>query len=539
MGILHADRIIEHFRRGLYNHKPASYIISVDGELIRYKGMVNTNMTQHNAEEAIANTSYEYLVRTIMWIHTYMGLCAREVIVYMDGARVANKTTARPECALDVRLIRTTFTRLCAEHGYRVHALDHGESELQMYLQRDRDVDLNILLTRDSDMLSICYNHTPKYLCTKTGTELQYADVERRGLVASTLDETDTIQETAEDDDDTTFGVCRRNTASVNIFSDDRISDINAAYTHVAEDGVKVLDSCLWIVCGSGSKPMQAIGFDACAHRVGYNDMVFRTFAAMCGTDFTDSMLTPSMFTGFFSAAGADEKRYINTLKDVSKIVASVLYMGLKGGGEIKRGLGTVNRYQQFNPYDITVTVSIYYEYISTGVMPNKRIPKFNTVLAVKHFVYAMRAGVNDRFVKRELIRWANTVPLYECLMNLDAHLGTYEPPTASRTKPAVSAPKAITVLPNDITAGIAATETFIHFLAEKNDVLESIKLNSPEPTKQPAQPSKKRALLIAFGDSSSSDEDEKPSPRLPPPAPAPASAPLTPPQLVFELDAY
>ena len=136
----------------------------------------------------------------------------------------------------------------------------------------------------------------------------------------------------------------------------------------------------------------------------------------------------------------------------------------------------------------------------------------------------------------RDRIRWANTVPLYEGLMNLDAHLGTYKPPAASRTEPAASAPKAITVLQNDITASIAAAEPFIHFLADKNDVLESIKLNTPEPTKQPAQPSKKRTLLIAFSDSSS-DEDEEPRPRLPPPAEA--AAPLTPPQLVFELDAY
>lgn len=45
---------------------------SVKLELIRYKGMVSTNMTQHNAEETIANTSYEYeyLVHALKWIET-------------------------------------------------------------------------------------------------------------------------------------------------------------------------------------------------------------------------------------------------------------------------------------------------------------------------------------------------------------------------------------------------------------------------------------------------------------------------------------
>lgn len=510
MGILHADRLIEHFRRGLYNHKPTSYIVSVDGELIRYKGMVSANMTQHNAEEAVANTSCEYLVRTVIWIETYMGLRAREVIVYMDGARVANKTTARPECALDVTVIRATFMRLCAERGYRVHALLHGESELQMYLRRDRNVDLNVLLTRDSDMLSICYNHMPTFLCTKTGSELRYADVEQRGLVASSLDQkTATPEEDDEDEDDTTFGVRRQNTASLNVMYD-RITDINSVYTHAPEDGVRVLDSCVWIVCGDSSKPMQFIGFDACAHRIGYNDTVFRTFAAMCGTDFTESMLTPSMFTGFFNAAGADEKRYINTLKDVSKIVASILYMGLKGGGEIKRGLGRVAGYQRpFNQNDITVALSMYYEYISTGSMANKRIPKFNTALAVKHFVYAMRAAVDDRFVKRELIKWANKVPLYECLQNLDAHLGTYNPDRQRKTSSLQKDSESAAVDDN------TAIQPFVHFLADTNEVLRSIK---PGPTKRPSQP------ITAFSDTS--DEDEEP--RL-----------STPHQLVFELDEY
>lgn len=55
---------------------------------------------------------------------------------------------------------------------------------------------------------------------------------------------------------------------------------------------------------------------------------------------------------------------------------------------------------QQFNQYGITVLVSMYYEYISTGSMGNKQIPNFNIVLVVKHFVYATHADVSDRFVK-------------------------------------------------------------------------------------------------------------------------------------------
>lgn len=460
MGVLNANRIVEQFQRGLYNRKPTSYVISVDGELIRYKGMVSSNMTRHDAEEAVAQTSYAYLVHAVLTIEKYMDRKAREVVVFMDGARVANKTTARPECSLDVSLIRKTFTRLCAEHGYRVHALTHGESELQMYLKRDRSVDLNILFTRDSDMIPICYDHMPSYY---TGTTLvNYDDLQRRGLVATTTttDTTATTQsdEAQDDDDDTTFGV-RCQGGGGDYTNCAGIVDLNSTYG----DDVTVVDSCAWFVCGSSCKPMQVIGFDACAPRTGYSDVVFRTFTAMCGTDFTTPMLTPSMFTGFFSAADESEKRLINALTEPIKVVASIVYLGLKGGGVLKRSGGKTigkrddrERHQRVDVSAVTEMVSMYYAYVRTGVMAGKRMPKFDSVTAVKRLVHSMRVGVDDRsgadtsdrLVKRQLINWANNVPLVQCLQNLQTHLDDPVVP--------VSIP-------------------FVHFMADADSVLRAL----------------------------------------------------------------
>lgn len=467
MGVLNANRIVEQFQRGLYNRKPTSYVISVDGELIRYKGMVSSNMTRHDAEEAVAQTSYTYLVHAVLTIEKYMGRKAREVVVFMDGARVANKTTSRPECSLDVSLIRKTFTRLCAEHGYRVHALTHGESELQMYLKRDRSVDLNILFTRDSDMIPICYDHMPSYY---TGTaSVHYDDLQRRGLVPTTTTTTDTAQSDAahddvddnnddDDDDDTTFGVqCQGGGGDYTNCAG--IVDLNSTYG----DGVTVVDSCAWFVCGSSCKPMQVIGFDACALRTGYSDVVFRTFAAMCGTDFTIPMLTPSMFTGFFSAADENEKRLINALTEPIKVVASIVYLGLKGGGVLKRSGGKTigkgddrERHQRVDVSAVTEMVSMYYAYVRSGVMAGKRMPKFDSVNAVKRLVHSMRVGVDDRsgadssdrLVKRQLINWANNVPLVQCLQNLQTHLDDPVVP--------VSIP-------------------FVHFMADADSVLQAL----------------------------------------------------------------
>lgn len=468
MGVLNANRIVEQFQRGLYNRKPTSYVISVDGELIRYKGMVSSNMTRHDAEEAVAQTSYAYLVHAVLTIERYMDRKAREVVVFMDGARVANKTTARPECSLDVSLIRKTFARLCAEHGYRVHALTHGESELQMYLKRDRSVDLNILFTRDSDMIPICYDHMPKYY---NGTEsVHYDDLQSRGLVptttttasAATADQSDAAHEFDDDhEDDTTFGVqCQGASFGSGDYTNCAgIVDLNSTYS----DDVTVVDSCAWFVCGSSCKPMQVIGFDACALRTGYSDVVFRTFTAMCGTDFTTPMLTPSMFTGFFSAADENEKRLINALTEPIKVVASILYLGLKGGGVLKRNSGKPigkgadrERHQRVDVSAVTEMVSMYYAYVRTGVMAGKRMPTFDSVTAVKRLVHSMRFGVDDRsgadisdrLVKRQLINWANNVPLLQCLQNLQTHLDDLVVP--------VSIP-------------------FVHFMADANSVLRAL----------------------------------------------------------------
>lgn len=456
MGVLNANRIVERFQRGRYNRKPSSYVISVDGELIRYKGMVTSNLTRHDAEEAVAQTSFAYLVHTVLTIERYMDRKAREVVVFMDGARVANKTTARPENHLDVSLIRTTFTRLCAEHGYRVHALAHGESELQMYLKRDRSVDLNVLLTRDSDMIPICYDHVPRYYCSTTGEELvRPEDLERRGLVPASdtataaaddvhrardqsvaAEEVDGYNDADDDDDDTIFGV-RSRSAPPGAGDNTKcagIVDLNSSYG----DDVTVVDSCVWFVCGSSCKPMLVIGFDACALRTGYSDVVFRTFTAMCGTDFTVQMLTPSMFTGFFCAADENEKRLINELTEPIKVVASIIYLGLKGGGELKRSSGKSigkgderERQHRIDVKAVTGMVAIYYAYIRTGVMAGKRMPTFDSVTAVKRIVHAMRVAVDDpsgadfnvRLVKRQLVKWANAVPLIHCLQNLQTHL--------------------------------------------------------------------------------------------------------------------
>lgn len=383
MGIRGAPNILTYFKRGLYHKHAKRYAISVDGELMRYKGMIESNCCKHNAEEAIAASSVDYLRNKIDNIEKLIGRRAEYIIVYMDGIRVNNKVTNRPDFAFDANLIRTVFKVLCLERGYRIHELEHGESELQMYLRRDQNLELNVFLTNDSDMLSICYGHKSKISEIEFDFTTDFVPQQNHTLGAAT----------------------------------DGIFDGNYIYP----DTIKVLDSCVWI--NSGRAAVTAIGFDGCEDRLCYNQKVFRSFVAFCGTDFTSSLLTDSMINGVMSAEHED-REYINTLENINEIGASILLLGIRAGGSIKRAT-SANVANQFCANGIAKSVSMYIDYISSGVMGIDKIPHQNMSVVCREYLYAMK-NQDDTFVKKALIMWAQKTKLPEAIENLRKYLGTY-----------------------------------------------------------------------------------------------------------------
>lgn len=389
MGIRGAPNILTCFKRGLYHKHAKSYAISVDGELMRYKGMIESNCCKHNAEEAIAASSVDYLRNKINNIEKLIGRRAEYIIVYMDGIRVNNKVTNRPDFAFDATLIRTVFKALCLERGYRIHELEHGESELQMYLRRDQALELNVFLTNDSDMLSICYGHKPKITQDLDGSKYTF---------------------------DFTKDFMQQPNYTLDVATDG-IFDGSYIYPGM----VKVLDSCVWI--NSGRAAVTAIGFDGCEERLCYNQKVFRCFVAFCGTDFTSSLLTDSMINGVMSAEHEDRK-YINTLENINEIGASILLLGIRSGGSIKRAT-SANASNQFCANSIAKSVCMYIDYISSGVMSIDKIPHQNMSVVCREYLYAMK-NQDDTFVKKALVMWAQNTKLPEAIENLRKYLGTY-----------------------------------------------------------------------------------------------------------------
>lgn len=370
MGIKNGgSTILSFIQRGLYQKTAKHYGIYIDGELMRYKGMIESNLTAHNAEEAIAVTSFLYLQRIIENIQKFVGTPAHDVYVYMDGKRVNNKCAQVLNFNFDASHIRSLFARQCMDIGYNVKMLQHGESELQMYLERDRTYDLNVFVTNDSDLISICYDHRPSIELT-SGTQLPALSYKNLNL--------------------------KYYDANGNRHANHQkaILDDNLGY---ADDMYTIKDSCLWINCAS--KNIQAYGLDFVADIIGYTPNVFRTFVALCGTDFTANLYTNSMISSILTASKAD-KAFVNELHDFCEISAIIYSFGLRGCGTAKRyvdsststaGIGEC--LGNFDKTQFAKSIDIYIRYVTTGVMSVEPMPKFNMGAVSKHFIHALTAG--------------------------------------------------------------------------------------------------------------------------------------------------
>lgn len=378
MGILNGSVIVDYFLRGRYNaRRPARYNVYVDGELMRYKGMVTENLSRHDAEEAIAHTSITCLMRILSTIEQYLGGKPESVFVYMDGARVTNKVVNRPEFKFDASLIRQTFATFCRDFGMHIRQLDYGESELQMYLQRDTETNLNVFVTDDSDMMAICYGHRPSSIPLRSADHLEPC--------------------------------CRRDDRS-------HIEIDDANFMYKCEEEIR--DSCLWIRC---RRRLLAIGLDDCHESIGYSPFVFRTFAALCGTDFTPPLFTESMIRGIMSADSCD-REFVNTLgQKVNSIVGALIVMGL-------RNLGTIKRKEQNDelPCDfeaIETLVGMYVDYVTTGVMSSDPIPRPCMSHACRQYIYLMKNRMDRVYTKSALRVWAANITLAEACENLERQL--------------------------------------------------------------------------------------------------------------------
>lgn len=384
MGINNGNLFYPLFQRGVYNKNAKKINVYIDGECIRHKGKIAEKHSAQKpeekkmkigSEESIAIDAFHYMLGLYRKLTFKLSgqLKASNVFVYMDGERVANKIVRIPS-EYDEKLIRSKFIEICQMNSFNVIELKYGESELMMYMDRDKTVDLNIFITTDSDLFSICYNHMPQF--------------------ENNLGEYNFVSST-------------EHTEYSNAHF---IEDYNMEYPL----NLKVTDSCVWL---SAKKTLDFISMDGVQHRIGMKPNVFHTFVALCGTDFTKHMLTKSMIQMILPKElteklniSSEDLNIMNSLSDVLEICVCFLYLTLK---KTKIGLRKSKCQNNLaaNEIDLINSVNSYINYINTGYM-NEKNHRFNMYKIVQKLIS------NEPIDNKDLVIYLNRQSLCNVLEN-------------------------------------------------------------------------------------------------------------------------
>lgn len=459
-GVRHIKEIFA-FQRGLWHRnilqmpiasKPDEikdslrYNVYVDGELMRFKGMCGDNMRAHNREEIIAQAAFTYMVDLISRFEAYIGHPSTNVIVYMDGKRPCNKESRfhdAPE-TIDHSFIRTCFTYLLADHGIDVVQLKDGESELQMYLRRDKSAHLNVFVTDDSDFIAIAYNHQPNVKCRWDRTPSPIITSYNELILAHnnlTEDQECLLALMACDGPKTDTGIkfpineiekqdilsrlcAKKSTEQLSKYTSApnkaTMLDQNDYYdTRFYE----VTDSCLWLKCQAGDQiPMFGMDFTT------FHDLTprhFRIFLSLCGTDFTKDLFTDSMIRSVIQSY-PNRIRFINTLDDICEITAMFYATARAGSIHGKRRPKGWTTSQTFDAEHLQRYLSQYLNYIETGiVIENVVLPPDYFAISL-HLDHAIGNGVI--LPTPILLDRCNHYSLAELLTFVRRNLGKWQP---------------------------------------------------------------------------------------------------------------
>lgn len=387
------QQLLDLYESGFYDFHCQTYTIYVDGEFMRYKGMIDRNLQAVDKEQAVAKTSFEYMMTLLNKIEAYFGRISQRILIYMDGTRPLNKEF-RPESStlLNHNTMRTYFIELVKKEKLPIVCLEKGESELQMYLNRDRQMQLNVFVTNDSDLISITYGHIP-YVRRRSDGEIL------------------TMRQQVQ-----TLPVDLREPVIINNLP---FVDENKRYK---ENMYDIRDSCVWINCHP--KSVQAYGMDFSNYQLGLDRKHFHVLIALCGTDFTDKLFTNTMLSSALRLT-RDEAAFINTVTDYSEI-AALLYATANRSGSTSKRITSYLDETLFSHKDFNAYIDIYQTYIEMGSMNNMIMPIINMDMVTFHFNHAITNG--RLLFGRVLHQHCEEKPLADLLKYIRGNLGKWIP---------------------------------------------------------------------------------------------------------------
>lgn len=325
---------------GLYNHGAATYNISVDGELMRHSGLFDQNIQSHNPEEAISHSAYKATQSVIDRLVNFIGKTPNKILIYMDGTRVPNKVEREYTTSYNHKAVRAEYcNRIRATKEYTLVQLESGEAELNMYLLRDKSVGLNAFITRDSDMLSILYDHQP---------------------------------------------IVEHNKGTVKCREDHRLTNYNNQYV----DGSIVRDSCLWFNNNFTTPTM--FGMDNTVEHLMYNRETFRILCALSGTDFTNHGLTKKCVESLLNLP-VEDKIFLNGLDPFEKYIG-ILIFAVKCKAQLVREkpeeIHGFNMNGEQIKFNIENNFNAYNKYLTTGEMG--KMSRLPMTAITKLMIYCM-----------------------------------------------------------------------------------------------------------------------------------------------------
>jgi hypothetical protein len=92
---------------------------------------------------------------------------------------------------------------------------------------------------------------------------------------------------------------------------------------------------------------------------------------------------------------------FAKNIDDVHEIAATLIYMGVKGGGLIKRESQSETGARRFNKAEMEIMIGAYLKYIDSGEMIQETIVRRDISVAVRWYLRLM--GATD--VTRECLR--------------------------------------------------------------------------------------------------------------------------------------
>ena len=385
MGIfLHSELVNLVKKEGAANVSPNTYNILFDGEVMRYKAHVPEVLCSEDSTVEVARKASESIYFHVKAIEDFFGKKADKVVVYFDGIRPTGKGLRVSNLGYNLEDTKNFMKISCANYGYVVYQPENGEAELKMYIERDTDVDLNVLVTSDTDVLSIVYNHE-NVLETPTHP---HTFIKQRNFVTS--------------------------------------------FTR----GHIVKDSCVWARVMTNSR-IEMIGLDNLQSIFKLDLEHFHLLVAMLGTDFTTPIFTKSMLTSFLanidddsdSLHGGKWYEVINKQTTIREAITAILYTVTRGQNRLKQVVKS--QYESVKTYyanfqDFETTLALYIRYIKDlGAMTYQY--KYNGGQILSHYLSAMMQLPLDTMVNAKVLKTGmKNLTIDDAIRNVSLKIESY-----------------------------------------------------------------------------------------------------------------